>query len=157
MSQHAIRLCWKAKAYRPYLITECGNKSDVGLLLTLKKDKTMLDINELYLLDKQLNCDSIFSEEQDKKLSLIIQPSIDLLIELCVNAPTKLKQIIYLAEDLLWVAKSVPSYLNNKVVVDMRVQVCQEIHELAALASKIEIGMPVNIDNQLKVIQGYHS
>jgi hypothetical protein len=51
----------------------------------------------------------------------------------------------------------VPSYLNNKVVVDMRVQVCQEIHELAALASKIEIGMPVNIDNQLKVIQGYHS
>jgi hypothetical protein len=117
----------------------------------------MLDINELYLLDKQLNCDSIFSEEQDKKLSLIIQPSIDLLIELCVNAPTKLKQIIYLAEDLLWVAKSVPSYLNNKVVVDMRVQVCQEIHELAALANKIEIGMPVNIDNQLKVIQGYHS
>ena len=117
----------------------------------------MLEVNELYQLDKQLNCDSIFSEEQDKKLSLMIQPSIDLLIELCVSAPTKLKQIVYLAEELLWVAKSVPSYLNNKVVVDMRVQVCQVIHELAALASKVEIGLPVNIDNQLNVIQGYQS
>ena len=38
--EHAIRLV-TAKAFRPYLITECGNKSDVGLLLTLKKDKTM--------------------------------------------------------------------------------------------------------------------
>ena len=128
-----------------------------SFLLTINKDKTMLEVNELYQLDKQLNCDSIFSEEQDKKLSLMIQPSIDLLIELCVSAPTKLKQIVYLAEDLLWVAKSVPSYLNNKVVVDMRVQVCQVIHELAALASKVEIGLPVNIDNQLKVIQGYQS
>ena len=128
-----------------------------SFLLTINKDKTMLEVNELYQLDKQLNCDSIFSEEQDKKLSLMIQPSIDLLIELCVSAPTKLKQIVYLAEDLLRVAKSVPSYLNNKVVVDMRVQVCQVIHELAALASKVEIGLPVNIDNQLKVIQGYQS
>ena len=33
----------------------------------------MLEVNELYQLDKQLNCDSIFSEEQDKKLSLMIQ------------------------------------------------------------------------------------
>mgnify|MGYP006186471597 CR=1 FL=1 len=64
--EHAIRLV-TAKAFRPYLITECGNKSDVGLLLTLKKDKTMKDINvdELYVPPS-----SVFSNEQKLKSSL---------------------------------------------------------------------------------------
>ena len=119
--------------------------------LTLIQDKTMLDINvdELYVPPS-----SVFSNEQKLNFNTMLKASLELLQELCLKSPIQFKKIVYLSEDILNVAKSIPSAANHDHVVDMSVQLSSSIHQLAAFASRIEIGMPVNIDKQLKVIQG---
>tara|TARA_R110000824_G_C15026374_1_gene658897 strand:- start:58 stop:417 length:360 start_codon:yes stop_codon:yes gene_type:complete len=96
---------------------------------------------------------SVFSDEQEVNFNSMLEASIKLLQELCLNAPTQLKKIVYLAEDILEIAKKIPSVLDTLSYVDMRPKVCVIIHQLAAFASRIEIGMPVNIDKQLNIVR----
>ena len=114
----------------------------------------MLDINvdELYVPPS-----SVFSNEQKLNFNTMLKASLKLLQELCLKSPIQFKKIVYLSEDILKVAKFIPSAANHDHVVDMSVQLSSSIHQLAAFASRIEIGMPVNIDKQLKVIQGSYS
>ena len=121
---------------------------------SINKDRTMKDINvdELYVPPS-----SVFSNEQKLNFNTMLKASLELLQELCLKSPIQFKKIVYLSEDILKVAKSIPSAANHDHVVDMSVQLSSSIHQLAAFASRIEIGMPVNIDKQLKVIQGSYS
>ena len=111
-----------------------------------------INVDELYVPPS-----SVFSNEQKLNFNTMLKASLKLLQELCLKSPIQFKKIVYLSEDILKVAKSIPSAANHDHVVDMSVQLSSSIHQLAAFASRIEIGMPVNIDKQLKVIQGSYS
>ena len=111
-----------------------------------------INVDELYVPPS-----SVFSNEQKLNFNTMLKASLELLQELCLKSPIQFKKIVYLSEDILKVAKSIPSAANEEHAVDMRVQLSSSIHQLAAFASRIEIGMPVNIDKQLKVIQGSYS
>ena len=125
-------------------------------LLTLNKDRIMLKktyVSNTYPELSSYMQESVYSEPQHAKFMSTLKSAFDLLIELCVNLPHQLKQIVYLAEDIVEIAKQIPSSINNNDVIDMRYQICDVVHEIANHAPKVEIGLPINIDNHIKTIR----
>ena len=99
---------------------------------------------------------SVFNEPQHLNFTNALQASLDYLIKLCIEVPHQIKKIVYLADDILELAKSIPSYIRSSDVIDMRIHCCSVVRELANLAPKVEVGLPVNIDKQLATIQNLH-
>lgn len=97
--------------------------------------------------------DSVYSEPQQANFLSILKSSFDLLIELCTNLPKQIKQIVYLAEDIIEIAKEIPSVIDDTKKIDMRNQVCDVVHQIANNAPKVEIGLPVNIESQIMTIR----
>ena len=121
-----------------------------------------LDVNKVYPVNKSYICDSVYSEEQQKNFLRVLKESFDLLVNLCTDntfcykLSHEVKQIVYLAEDILKVAMTIPSAINQNEVIDMRCQVCGVVHELACNAPKVEIGLPVNIESQVSTIREHY-
>ena len=113
----------------------------------------MLDVNNMYPVSSSYIHDSVYSEPQQASFLSVLKTSFDLLVELCTNLPNQTKQIVYLAEDIIETAKYIPSVIDNNKMVDMRNQVCDVVHQIANNAPKVEIGLPVNIDEQIKTIR----
>ena len=116
----------------------------------------MFNVNNMYPIDNSYIRDSVYSEPQQASFLSVLKASFDLLVELCTNLPNQIKQIVYLAEDIIETAKSIPSAVNKNQVIDMRCQVCGIVHEIACNAPKIEIGLPVDIDSQIMTIRKHH-
>ena len=116
----------------------------------------MLNVNNIYPEDNSYIRDSVYSEPQQAKFLLALKSSYDLLVELCTKIPKQTKQIVYLAEDIIEIAKSIPSAVNKNQVIDMRCQVCGIVHEIACNAPKVEIGLPVDIESQIMTIREHH-
>jgi len=115
-----------------------------------------INIENTYPKDNIYISNSVYSDSQQDNFLQTLQESLDLLVELCVKLPQQLKKIVYLAEDIIEIAKSIPSAVNKNEVIDMRCQVCGVVHELACNAPKVEIGLPVNIDSQVMTIREHH-
>ena len=121
-----------------------------------------LDVNKVYPVDKSYICDSVYSDAQQKNFLTVLKESFDLLVDLCMDSTFcyklshEVRQIVYLAEDILKVAMTIPSAINKNEVIDMRCQVCGIVHELACNAPKVEIGLPVNIESQVSTIREHH-
>ena len=111
-----------------------------------------LDVNKVYPVDKSYICDSVYSDAQQKNFLTVLKESFDLLVDLCMDSTFcyklshEVRQIVYLAEDILKVAMTIPSAININDVV----------HELATNAPKVEIGLPVNIESQVSTIREHH-
>lgn len=113
----------------------------------------MLNVNNIYPVSSSYICKSVYSEPQQANFLSVLKSSFDLLVELCTNLPKQVKQIVYLAEDIIEMAKAIPSSINKNKVIDMRNQICDVVHEIAKNAPKVEIGLPVNIDSQVMAIR----
>ena len=113
----------------------------------------MLNVNNMYPVSSSYICESVYSEPQQANFLSILKSSFDLLVELCTNLPKQVKQIVYLAEDIIEMAKTIPSSIDKNKVIDMRNQICDVIYQIANNAPKVEIGLPVNIDSQVMTIR----
>ena len=113
----------------------------------------MLNVNNMYPVSSSYICESVYSEPQQASFLSILKSSFDLLVELCTNLPKQVKQIVYLAEDIIEMAKTIPSSIDKNKVIDMRNQICDVVHQIANNAPKVEIGLPVNIDSQIMAIR----
>ena len=78
--------------------------------------------------------DTIFNVKQQELFGLELDHAITLLIDLCLSQPFAIKKIVYLAEDILEVASSIPSALNNKKFIDMNCEVCPTIRKISTYA-----------------------
>ena len=119
-----------------------------------------IEITNTFTPEQQTHCycsSSVFNEPQHVNFRNALQASLDYLIKLCLDVPHQIKKIVYLADDILELAKSIPSYIRSSDVIDMRVYCCNVVRELANLAPQVEVGMPVNIDKQLATIQNLHA
>ena len=116
----------------------------------------MLNVNDMYPVSNSYIHESVYSKLQQASFLSVLKTSFDLLVELCTNLPNQTKQIVYLAEDIIEAAAKIPSVLNKNEVIDMRCQVCGIVHELACNAPKVEIGLPVDIENQVTTIRKHH-
>jgi hypothetical protein len=114
------------------------------------------DIQNTYPKTDEYIFESIYSDLQQTNFLQTLKQSFDLLIELCIKLPQQLKQIIYLAEDIVIIAQSIPSSIDKTKVVDMRDQVCDVVKTIASYAPKYQVGLHVNIDEQINVIQNQH-
>ena len=76
-----------------------------------------------------------------------------MLRKLCLESSLQIKKIVYLAEDIVEIAKTIPAVINKNINIDMRSELCLTVLELANLASKVEIGLPVSIDKQINVMR----
>jgi hypothetical protein len=113
----------------------------------------MLNVDNIYPVSSSYICESVYSEPQQASFLSVLKSSFDLLVELCKNLPNQVKQIVYLAEDIIEMAKAIPSSVDKNKVIDMRNQICDVVHEIAKNAPKVEIGLPVNIDSQVMAIR----
>jgi len=113
----------------------------------------MLNVNDMYPVSNSYIHDSVYSELQQANFLSTLKSSFDLLVELCTNFPKQIKQIVYLAEDIIEIAKKIPSVIDDTKMIDMRNQVCDVVHQIANNAPKVETGLPVNIDNEIKTIR----
>ena len=113
----------------------------------------MLNVNNMYPVSSSYISESVYSEPQQANFLSILKSSFDLLVELCTNLPKQVKQIVYLAEDIIEMAKTIPSSIDKNKVIDMRNQICDVVHQIANNAPKVEIGLPVNIDSQVMTIR----
>jgi len=113
----------------------------------------MLNVNDMYPVSSSYIHDSVYTEPQQASFLLILKSSFDLLVELCTNLPNEIKQIVYLAEDIIEIAKEIPSVIDDTKMIDMRCQVCGVVHEIACNAPKVEIGLPVDIESQIMTIR----
>ena len=113
----------------------------------------MLNVNNMYPVSSSYISESVYSEPQQANFLSILKSSFDLLVELCTNLPKQVKQIVYLAEDIIEMAKTIPSAIDKNKVIDMRNQICDVVHQIANNAPKVEIGLPVNIDSQVMTIR----
>lgn len=104
-------------------------------------------INELYVPPM------VFSTEQKINFTSLLQSSFALLRKLCLESSLQIKKIVYLAEDIVEIAKTIPAVINKNINIDMRSELCLTVLELANLASQVEIGLPVNIDKQINVMR----
>jgi len=114
-----------------------------------------VNVKNIYPVSSSYIHDSVYSEPQQASFLLILKSSFDLLVELCTNLPQQIKQIVYLAEDIIEIAKTIPSSIDKNKVIDMRNQICDVVHQIAINAPKVEIGLPVNIDSQVMTIREY--
>jgi len=113
----------------------------------------MLNVNDMYPVSSSYIHDSVYSEPQQAYFLSVLETSFDLLIELCTNLPKEIKQIVYLAEDIIKIAKEIPSVIDDTKIIDMRNQVWDVVHQIAKNAPKVEIGLPVNIESQIMTIR----
>ena len=120
------------------------------------KNDIQENINTVYPIDKYKE-ESVFTKEQQHIFHNTLSGSCTLLLELCLTAPHQVKKIVYLADDMLEIAKSIPSYLNKKVLIDMRTLVCDVVQQIARYAAKVEAGLSVNIDEQIKHVRDTYS
>ena len=96
---------------------------------------------------------SVFVKEQQDVYYDTLSSTCNLLAELCIKTPHKTKQIVYLAEDMIEIAKSIPHYLNSKLLIDMRAFVCSVVQKLASHAPRVEVGLPINIDEHIQYVK----
>jgi len=109
----------------------------------------MLNVNKIYPQNDSYLCESVFSDTQQANFLQTLTNSFELLIELCSKFPEQLKKIVYLAEDIIEISKTIPSSIRNNDVVDMRYQICDCIHDIASNASRLQMGLPIDIDKQI--------
>lgn len=106
-------------------------------------------IKDLYPKNNSYITSSVYSEPQQESFLKTLISSFDLLIELCRTLPHQIKKIVYLAEDIIEIAKSIPSHADKNKFVDMRNEICDTIHNIANHAPLIEMGLPINIDKEI--------
>lgn len=96
---------------------------------------------------------SVFNVRQQELFGLELDHAITLLIDLCLSQPFAIKKIVYLAEDILEVASSIPSALNNKKFIDMNCEVCPTIRKISTYAAKVQTGIEVDISDEISTIR----
>lgn len=109
----------------------------------------MTNVSPTYPKNDSYIYESIYSDFQQIHFVKTLKQSFDLLLDLCKNSSSNLKKIVYLAEDIIEIAKSVPSVLNQTEVVDMTYLICNCVHEIARNAPRVEMNLDVNIDKQV--------
>ncbi len=102
-------------------------------------------------------CESVFSAKQLHMFSSHISDSFEVLVTWIKDKPKDLKKIIYLAEEIVELAKSIPSFLNGSDKIDMSAEVCNDVISIASQATKFQLGLEVDISKEISSIDQRYS